>query len=95
MEGQDDVSSTTLNIAHILGPKLKSNLDAKADVTLGQKEKVAKYKKKHQKDDFICQGHILLVWSDHLYDLHKPITYPIEIWKALGTNCNVEEKRYS
>jgi len=66
--------------------------EASQDATSEEKTKVADLKKKRQEDEFVCRGHILNTLSDRLYDLYMPITFPIEIWKALETKYNIERQ---
>ncbi|TYG36425.1 hypothetical protein ES288_D13G064700v1 [Gossypium darwinii] len=81
-----------LNVAYVLDPNLQPVEDPAPNQNFEEIANVAELKKKHKEDNFTCQGHILNILSDRLYDLYMSMQSPMEIWKALKEKYNTEQQ---
>ena len=54
-------------------------------------DEIKAQRKKREKDELICKGHILNTLSDCLYDLYTSMKSPKEIWNALEAKYKTEK----
>ncbi|RVW44269.1 Retrovirus-related Pol polyprotein from transposon TNT 1-94 [Vitis vinifera] len=79
---------TALKIFYILDPTLAPLPEPKENDT----PQVVAARKKREKDELICRGHILNALSDRLYDLYTNTNSAREIWEALENKYKAEEE---
>ena len=70
---------TVLKLFYVLDP----NLMYFPTATDKDTDEIKAQRKKREKDELICKGHILNTLSDCLYDLYTSMKSPKEIWNAL------------
>jgi len=78
---------TALKIFFVLDP----NLNPLSEPTLEDTDAIKAERKKREKDELVCRGHILNTLSDRLYDLFTAIESPWEIWNALEAKYKTEK----
>ncbi|KAJ9561508.1 hypothetical protein OSB04_006668 [Centaurea solstitialis] len=87
-----------MNVFHVMDEILEpipDNPVPEAGKTIDPKE-IADLEKKmllQKEQEHLACGHIKNVLFDHLYDLYSPITYPRELWKALGKRIQGTRRR--
>ncbi|RVW47574.1 Retrovirus-related Pol polyprotein from transposon TNT 1-94 [Vitis vinifera] len=79
---------TALKIFYIFDPTLAPLPEPKENDT----PQVVAARKKREKDELICRGHILNALSDRLYDLYTNTYSAREIWEALENKYKAEEE---
>ena len=86
MEREDEIL-TTQKLFHVLD----SNLMPFPTTSNEDIDEIKAQRKKWEKDELICRGHILNTLSDRLYDLYTLMKSPNEIWNALEAKYKTEK----
>ena len=86
MERENEIL-TTLKLFHVLD----SNLMPFPTTSNEDTDEIKAQRKKWEKDELICKGHILNTLLDSLYDLYTSMKSPKEIWNALEAKYKTEK----
>ena len=86
MKRQDEIL-TTLKLFHVLDPNLMHFPTTSNEDT----DEIKAQRKKWEKDELICRGHILNTLLDRLYDLYTSMKSPKEIWNAMEAKYKTEK----